>query len=59
MPSPVRFGAVVKMLKRKGFSFDHVKGSHHICKHSEGRAFTVPVHKNQGKFIYFKQIEKL
>jgi predicted RNA binding protein YcfA (HicA-like mRNA interferase family) len=59
MPSPVRFGVVVKMLKQKGFCLSHVKGSHHIFKNTEGRTYTVPVHKNQVKHVYVKEIEKL
>ena len=59
MPSPVRFGIVVKMLKQKGFFLSHVKGSHHVFKNAQGRPYTVPVHKNLVKFIYVKEIEKL
>jgi predicted RNA binding protein YcfA (HicA-like mRNA interferase family) len=59
MPSPVRFAVVVKMLKEKGYYFDHVRGSHHIFKNMFGHAFNVPVHHNQVKYIYVRQIEKI
>jgi len=55
----VRLAIVVKTLKRKGFFLDHVKGSHHVFKNAQGRAYTVPVHHNQVKYVYVKEIEKL
>lgn len=37
---------VIKILKKKGFILDRVKGSHHIYYHSETkRRVVVPLHK--------------
>jgi len=37
---------VIKVLKRKGFVLDRVKGSRHICYHPETkRRVVVPLHK--------------
>lgn len=35
---------VVKALERAGFAVVRVSGSHHVMKHSDGRAVPVPVH---------------
>jgi predicted RNA binding protein YcfA (HicA-like mRNA interferase family) len=59
MAAPVRFAVVVHLLKQKGFFLHHARGSHHSFRNAEGRVFVVPVHKNQVKGIYVKQIEKL
>jgi predicted RNA binding protein YcfA (HicA-like mRNA interferase family) len=59
VPSPVRLAVVVKMLKQKDFFLDHIKGSHHVFKDDRGRTFTVPVHHNQVKAVYVKEIQKL
>jgi predicted RNA binding protein YcfA (HicA-like mRNA interferase family) len=59
MAAPVRLAVVTHMLKQKGFFLHHVSGSHHVFKNAAGRPFIVPVHKNQVKFVYVKQIEKL
>jgi len=59
MPSPVRFAVVQKMLQAKGYFLHHSCGSHFTFKTADGRCFIVPVHHNQVKAIYVKQIEKL
>ena len=42
---PVLPGArVVKALERTGFAVARISGSHHIMKHPDGRAVSVPVH---------------
>jgi Predicted periplasmic or secreted lipoprotein len=44
-PVPAVPGAsVVKALQRHGFVIDRIQGSHHIMRHPDGRATTVPVH---------------
>jgi predicted RNA binding protein YcfA (HicA-like mRNA interferase family) len=35
---------VVKALERAGFAVVRVSGSHHVMKHTDGRAVSVPVH---------------
>ena len=50
---------VVKMLKRKEFFLDHIKGSHHVFKDARGRTFTVPAHNKRVKAVYVKEIQKL
>jgi predicted RNA binding protein YcfA (HicA-like mRNA interferase family) len=36
---------IVKALQRHGFVIDRVRGSHHVMRHPDGRATTVPVHR--------------
>jgi predicted RNA binding protein YcfA (HicA-like mRNA interferase family) len=57
--SPVRFAVVKKMLEARGFFLHHTSGSHFVFKSAAGRRFVVPVHQNQVKGAYVKQIEKL
>jgi len=59
MPSPVPLRNVIKLLKAKGYYLDHVKGSHHVFKNSQGRAISVPVHRKLVKYVYIKEIEQL
>jgi len=35
---------VVRALRRAKFELRHVEGSHHVLKHADGRAVSVPVH---------------
>ena len=35
---------VVRALERAGFTVVRVSGSHHVMRHADGRAVTVPVH---------------
>lgn len=41
--------AIVKALQKHGFVIDRIHGSHHVMRHPDGRATTVPVH--QGKDV--------
>ena len=36
-----------KILIRLGYCLDHVQGSHHILRRSDGKKVTVPVHGNK------------
>jgi predicted RNA binding protein YcfA (HicA-like mRNA interferase family) len=36
---------VVKALESAGFTVTRVKGSHHFMRHPDGRAVSVPVHR--------------
>ena len=38
---------VVRALQRAGFEVVRITGSHHIMKHPDGRAVTVPVHASR------------
>lgn len=38
---------VIKILRKQGFKVSHVRGSHHILRHADGRATTVPVHRGE------------
>ena len=59
MPSEKRFGVIKKMLEDKGYTFSHVRGSHHIFTKPDTCHFSVPVHNGKVKPYYVKQIEKL
>lgn len=37
-------GELVRALQRAGFKLQHVKGSHHIMRHPDGRGASIPVH---------------
>jgi len=37
---------LVSLLEKMGFVITRIKGSHHRMKHADGRATTIPVHKN-------------
>lgn len=40
-------GDLVRALQRAGFKLQHVKGSHHIMRHPDGRGASIPVHGAQ------------
>ena len=40
-------GEVVRALERDGFEVARINGSHHILRHPDGRATTVPVHAGE------------
>lgn len=39
--------AFVRALQRAGFKLQHIKGSHHIMRHPDGRGASIPVHGPQ------------
>jgi len=36
----------IKILNRIGFTLDHIHGSHHIFRNSNGKKITIPIHGN-------------
>lgn len=38
---------LIQILFRLGYNLDHIQGSHHILRHSDGKKITVPVHANK------------
>ncbi len=38
---------LLKILQRIGYSLDHIQGSHHILRHSNGKKTTIPIHSNK------------
>jgi predicted RNA binding protein YcfA (HicA-like mRNA interferase family) len=38
---------LVRALQRAGFKLQHVRGSHHIMRHPDGRGASIPVHGSQ------------
>lgn len=36
--------AMLRALKRAGFSLARIRGSHHFLEHADGRTTTVPIH---------------
>lgn len=59
MPSPVRFAAVSKMLEAAGYKLVRISGAHHIFTRPGSPLVSIPVHRNQVKPFYVRQIEKL
>jgi len=59
MPSPVPFRKVRRLLEIAGWVFARVSGSHHLFKHPVTRdVLSIPVHKNEVKPCYVREIEK-
>jgi predicted RNA binding protein YcfA (HicA-like mRNA interferase family) len=58
MGSPVKFSVIVALFKRHGWWLDRVRGSHHLFTNGD-QSYTVPVHSNKVKYVYYKQIKKL
>ncbi len=46
------------MFRDQGWWLLRIRGSHHVFTDGD-RIFPVPVHHNQVKHVYFRQIEKL
>jgi len=44
LPIPSGGELVARALQRAGFKLQHVKGSHHIMRHPDGRRASIPVH---------------
>ncbi len=40
-------GELVRALQRAGFLLQHIRGSHQIMKHPDGRRASIPVHASQ------------
>lgn len=38
---------VIKILRKLGFEVTRMRGSHHMLRHKDGRATTVPVHRGE------------
>ena len=38
---------LIKVLRRLGFDFIRIKGSHHFLRHPDGRCTVVPVHRGE------------
>ena len=58
MPSPVPFHKVRKRLKQAGWTLDRIHGSHHIFIREGSPNLVVPVHRNEVRAVYVRQIEK-
>ena len=59
IPSPVPFRKVRRLLENAGWGLARISGSHHLFKHPEtGGVLSIPVHKNQVKPCYVREIEK-
>ena len=55
----MRYSAVAKILKEKGWFFDRINGSHHIFVKPGAGSYSVPVHRRKVKYIYVRKIETL
>ena len=57
---PVKPEKILKAVKKLGFQPIHVKGSHHIFKHADGRRISVPIHAHKliGKGLLLKIIKE-
>jgi len=42
---PIRAERLIKILKKKGFFLDRIRGSHHILMNKKQDTLSIPVHK--------------
>lgn len=59
MPSPVRFSVVRNMLESVGYMLTRIHGSHHIFTKAGRPLVSIPVHNNQVKPVYVRQVKKI
>jgi len=59
MAPSIPYRNVKKLLVGHGWYLDRIRGSHHVFKHERYPTVSIPVHKNQVKAFYVKEIEKL
>jgi predicted RNA binding protein YcfA (HicA-like mRNA interferase family) len=59
MASPVRFAIVRKQLEAAGWALVRISGAHHIFDRPGGPLVSIPVHNNQVKPFYARQVEKI
>ena len=57
---PIKPKKLISILKKNGFRLIHVKGSHHVFKHEDGRRVVIPVHSGKliGKGLFLKIIKE-
>ena len=58
MASPVKYRVVHQMLKTNKWWLDRVRGSHHTYTNGT-RSYTFPVHQNEVKNVYVKEIKSI
>ena len=58
MPSPVRFAVVRRLLEGKGYALTKISGSHHKFTKAGCQPLSIPVHRNQVKYVYYKIAEE-
>ena len=59
MSSPVRFAVVCKLLEQAGYELARVHGSHHIFAKPGSPIVSIPVHRNQVKPFYVRQVQRI
>jgi predicted RNA binding protein YcfA (HicA-like mRNA interferase family) len=59
MASPVRFAKVRKQLEAAGYRLVRISSSHHIFERPGKPIVSIPVHNNQVKPFYARQVERI
>ena len=59
MASPVRFAIIRQQLEAAGWQLVRISGSHHIFDRPGGPLVSIPVHNNQVKPFYAKQVQRI
>jgi predicted RNA binding protein YcfA (HicA-like mRNA interferase family) len=59
MSSPVRFTIIRQQLEAAGWQLVRISGSHHIFDRPGGPLVSIPVHNNQVKPFYAKQVQRI
>jgi predicted RNA binding protein YcfA (HicA-like mRNA interferase family) len=50
---------VIRRFEKLGFEIDHVTGSHHIMKHTDGRRVSVPRHRVVKTGLLLGQLKRI
>ena len=50
---------IIRTLRKEGFEVTRIRGSHHVLRHSDGRAAVVPVHRGEtiGPGLFMKILD--
>jgi len=59
MAGPVRFAKVRKELEGAGYRLVRISGSHHIFEKPGRPIVSIPVHNNQVKPFYVRQVHRI
>lgn len=59
MASPIRFAVVRKRLEAAGYRLVRISSSHHIFEKPGRPLVSIPVHNNQVKPFYARQVERI
>ncbi len=59
MSSEMRFGELLRFVRKHGWQLIRVRGSHHVFKGPDGSMYSIPVHHGKVKPVYVREIHKI